>query len=96
MLIAVGQSNYGMAKDQSTEFFGELHQTAAVRDDRRREVLMAVLARRDETTSDLTSLNPETATKTACALCTTLFGSRPLGRRAREGAATEIAVFRLV
>ena len=64
MLIEVEQNNYGKAKERSTEFFDDLRQTAtAVRDDRRREVLMAVLARRDEITSDLTSLNPETATK---------------------------------
>lgn len=64
MLIAVEQKNYGTAEDQSTEFFDDLRQTAAaVRGDRRQEVLTAVLARRDEITSDLISLNPETATK---------------------------------
>lgn len=64
ILIEVEQNNFGNAKERSTTFFDELRQTTTtMRDDRRRERLMTLLNRRDEITSDLTSLNPETAAK---------------------------------
>jgi hypothetical protein len=64
ILVQVEQNNFGLAKEHSTRLFDELRQAAAtVRDGKLREQLTAVLNRRDEITTDLTALSPETAAK---------------------------------
>ncbi len=64
ILVEVEQNNFGAAKERSTGFFDDLRQTiAATRDDGRKQRLTGLLNHRDEVTSDLTSLNAETAAK---------------------------------
>lgn len=64
ILVEVEQNNFGLAKERATKFFDELRQAMATAPgDKARERLAAVLKHRDEVTADLTSLNPETASK---------------------------------
>ena len=64
ILIEVEQNNFGMAKEKSSHFFDGLRQVISDQTDPQlRERLTALLARRDEMTSDLTSLNSESSAK---------------------------------
>jgi len=64
ILVEVEQNNFGLAKDRATTFFDDLRQAVATaQNDKARERLAFVLKHRDEITADLTSLNPETASK---------------------------------
>lgn len=64
ILVEVEQNNFGSAKERSTRFFDDLRQIlASTQDESVKLRLGAVLNRRDEVTSDLTMLNPETAAK---------------------------------
>ncbi len=64
ILVEVEQNNFQTAKERSTRFFDELRQTIALtRDDGQKQRLTTLLNHRDEVTSDLTTLNAETAVK---------------------------------
>ncbi len=64
ILIEVEQNNFGTAREKSSHFFDGLRQVMPDQTDPQvRERLEAMLARRDEMTSDLTSLNSESPAK---------------------------------
>lgn len=64
ILIEVEQNNFGLAKERSSHFFDGLRRIIPDQTDPQlRERLAELLARRDEITSDLTSLNSETPVK---------------------------------
>lgn len=64
ILIEVEQNNYGNAQERATRFFDDLNELSrSARDASTREQLSQVLRRRDEITTDLATLNPETQAK---------------------------------
>lgn len=64
ILVDVEENNFGVARDRSTRFFDNLRQAISnLEDDQLRQQLSSVLGRRDEITSDLTSVNPDSPAK---------------------------------
>ncbi|MEX2264293.1 MAG: hypothetical protein WD696_20230 [Bryobacteraceae bacterium] len=64
ILIEIERNNFGNARERSTVFFNQLQSAAQqAQDEAIRRRLEEALQRRDEITSDLASLRPETADK---------------------------------
>jgi len=63
LLIDVEESNFGKARERSTHLFDRLREVMPTASLEQAAVLTALSQRRDEITTDLATMNPETAAK---------------------------------